>query len=450
MYAAPLDDVRAQRRTAPARAAVAILIAFVAPAAVVLLPGWNTCAAAPALQTIASFNNTNGSGPDGDLLRDNAGNLYGTTVYGGASGKGTVFKLTAANNYAVTTLVSFTAATGYEPHSGVVADPVGNLYGVTSMSGSGNPYGTVYKLTAASNYAHTTLAPLNINTVGGYPWDPLMRDAAGNLYGTTSYSGPSGRGAAYRVNAADNSVTALNTFTTATSPFPGGGLVADSAGRLYGTLNGGASTPGEVYRLDPANNFALTTLRAFTSNANGPGPSNPHGSLVIDPDTGDIFGTTVNGGAFGNGSVYMLDASDNYASTTLASFDFGAFARPEAGVIRDALGNLYGTSLSSGGTGGVWKLDAANNYAFVPLATFTGTNGANPYAGLIADPAGVLYGATRSGGAFGHGTAFRITDSGFAAVVPEPATGLAVLALGGIATSRCGRNRGGTSGRRTL
>ena len=90
----------------------------------------------------------------------------------------------------------------------------------------------------------------------------------------------------------------------------------------------------------------------------------------------------------------------------VASFDFGAFARPEAGVIRDALGNLYGTSLSSGGTGGVWKLDAANNYAFVPLATFTGTNGANPYAGLIADPAGVLYGATRSGGAFGHGTAW--------------------------------------------
>jgi uncharacterized repeat protein (TIGR03803 family) len=409
-----------------------------AAAAMLVLSACTTClGAAPQLQTIASFNNTNGSGPDGDLLRDSAGNLYGTTSYGGTSGQGTVFKLTSANNYAISTLANLNGTTGYEPHSGLVADPAGNLYGVTSMSGSGNPFGVVYKLTAANNYAISTVANLNINAVGGYPWAPLMRDAAGNLYGATSYSGPSGRGAAFRVAAADNAVTAVNTFAAATSPFPGGGLVADSTGRLYGTLNGGASTPGEVYRLDPANNFALTTLHAFSSSVNGPGPSGPSGNLVIDPDTGDVFGTSEVGGAFGRGAAFMLDASNGYAMTTIASFA-NPFSRPSSGVIRDALGNLYGTSdsLVSGGKGGVWKLDAANDYAFVPLATFDGTNGAHPYAGLIADPEGVLYGATRLGGAFGHGTVFRITGSGFATVVPEPAGGVAMLAALSAATSR--------------
>lgn len=396
-------------------------------------------AQAATINTLVSFNNSNGANPYASLLADASGNLYGTAGSGGANTYGTVFKLDASNGYALTTLVSFSKnANGYNPRAALIADGAGNLYGTAYYGGVGGA-GTVFKLDASSNYSITTLASFS-GSNGLFPNGPIA-DGAGNLYGMT-YQGGAGAGAGYgtvfKLDASNNyALATLASLSNTTGYYPLGGVTADAAGNLYGTtFFGGAGNYGTVFKLDASNNYAFSTLVEFNS-TNG---SRPEGNLLVDA-AGNLYGTTSKGGPSNQGTVFKLNASNNYALTTLASFTNSTGGVPYAGVIADAAGNLYGTTVTGGGAnikGTVFKLSASNNYALSTLVSFNGANGTNPFGDLIADAHGNLYGTTNLGGANNLGTVFQLTNTGFA--VPEPA-GLSiapvVLLLAGRRRGRC-------------
>lgn len=218
---------------------------------------------------------------------------------------------------------------------------------------------------------------------------------------------------------------------TPNGKWPQAGLLADAKGNLYGTTDaGGTSGSGTVFKLDASNNYALATLVNFTG-ANG---STPQGTLIADAN-GNFYGTTSSGGAGGFGTVFKLDASNNYSLTTLASFNLANGSTPLTRLLMDTVGNIFGTSHGGGANnwGTVFELNASANYALSTLVTFDKTNnGSLPDGDLVSDAAGNLYGTTLQGGANNDGTVYQITGSGF--VVPEP--GSAALCGFGILMSR--------------
>jgi uncharacterized repeat protein (TIGR03803 family) len=354
-----------------------------------------------------SFNAADGVDSKSGLVRDKAGNLYGTTQNGGI-GDGTVFKLDAAGTETV--LHSFTGADGETPSASLVRDEEGNLYGTTV---SGNSVGTVFKLD--TNNTETVLHGFT-GPDGATPSASLIRDKAGNLYGTTSGGGTSGQGTVFKLDTTGTE-TVLHSFTGPDGATPTAGLIRDKAGNLYGTTSGGGLLNcfgggcGVVFKLDPSGGEAV--LHSFT----GPDGAFPLAGLVQDK-VGNLYGTTFAGGASNEGTVFKLDTAGT--ETVLHSFTFGADgSSPQQGwLIQDRAGNLYGTTLYGGnlscgqsGCGVVFKVDPAGEETV--LHTFSGgADGANPQeGGLIQDEAGNLYGTTSDGGAFGFGTVFELTKS---------------------------------------
>jgi uncharacterized repeat protein (TIGR03803 family) len=192
---------------------------------------------------------------------------------------------------------------------------------------------------------------------------------------------------------------------------PYAGLIADRAGNLYGTtIGGGASHNGVVFKLSPSG--AETVLYSFTGGSgDGAGPS---AGLIADR-AGNLYGTTLFGGASNFGTVFKLSPSGT--ETVQHSFTGSDGVFPRAGLIADRAGNLYGTAdgfTSNAGT--VFKLSPSGTETV--LHSFAGSDGAIPQAGLIADRAGNLYGATFNttsfpGGASGNGAVFKLTGTGF-------------------------------------
>ena len=232
---------------------------------------------------------------------------------------------------------------------------------------------------------------------GANPYGGVVLDSAGNLYGTTVVS-MSGGGVVYKLDPSGNH-TVLYTFTNGTDgDDPEAGVIRDSAGNLYGTtVFGGPANSGVVYKVDPTGHE--TVLYGFAGGADG---ANPYAGIVRD-SSGNLYGPSYEGGAANAGLAFMLDSTGH--KTNLYSFPGmadGAF--PEAGVIRDSSGNLYGTTVSGGtaNSGVVFKVDATGHETV--LYTFTGgADGANPYAGVVRDSSGNLYGTTFIGGASNAG-----------------------------------------------
>jgi uncharacterized repeat protein (TIGR03803 family) len=186
------------------------------------------------------------------LIRDSAGNLYGTTHQGGAFQLGTVFKIDLAG--VETVLYSFAGGTdGGEPEAGLIQDAAGNLYGTTHYGGGGScsdGCGTVFKLDPAG--VETVLYMFTGNPDGGSPLSNLVEDAAGNLYGTTLYGGSSGKGIVFEVDTATGAETVLHSFRGRDGAAPQAGLVRDAKGNLYGTTpEGGGNGFGAIFRLSP-------------------------------------------------------------------------------------------------------------------------------------------------------------------------------------------------------
>ncbi|MBY0522985.1 MAG: hypothetical protein K2R98_06285 [Gemmataceae bacterium] len=375
------------------------------------------------LTTLVDFNGTNGIHPQASLLRDSSGNLFGTTA-GDASNQGTVFRLSPAsgNVYNLTTLLSFTGGNGAAPRASLVQDSSGNLFGTTSLAGPLNN-GTVFKLSrnGGGGYTLTTLYAFD-GTHGGAPQSALLLDTTGHLFGTAGDRvfelSPAGGGYNY---------TTLAIFDGTNGLYSYAGLIEDGAGNLFGTTTGSFLTfpptywPGFVFELSPAGggNYTLTTLSSFGQFE----AHHPEASLLLD-GAGNLFGTTYDGGISNGGGVFELSPAGggSYNRTTVATFDEFNGTAPQAGLVRDSSGNLFGTAAYGGpsavgifpGDGTVFKLTpaAGGGYDLTNLVLFNGTNGANPFGGLVMDGSGNLFGTTSGGGTSDDGTLFELSPAG--------------------------------------
>ncbi|MFZ0800583.1 MAG: choice-of-anchor tandem repeat GloVer-containing protein, partial [Terriglobales bacterium] len=351
-------------------------------------------------------------GLDGDqpflagVILDSVGNLYGTTAFGGAGGAGVVYKLDTTGHETV--LYGFPgAADGQYPYNaGVIFGSDCHLYGTTFYGGR-KGHGVVYQLDSEGH--EKVLYGFDLLTANGFgqPTGGVIRDSAGNLYGTTFIGQADvgyGYGVVYKVDTAGRS-TVLHNFTGgADGGDPYGGVILDSKGNLYGTTNGGgASGAGVVFKVDMSGNE--TPLYSFTGGNDG---GYPLGGVILD-SKGNLYGTTEGGGASGAGVVFKVDTSGN--ETALYSFTGGADGGYPLWVMlaRDSIGNLYGTTEGGGasGAGVVFKVDTSGNETV--LYSFTGgADGGSPYAGVILGPEGNLFGTTPFGGQTNAGVVFEI------------------------------------------
>jgi uncharacterized repeat protein (TIGR03803 family) len=358
-----------------------------------------------------------GANPYGGLVEDASGNLYGTTQAGGTSNLGTVVKLDPSGNETV--LHSFTGGTdGATPLASLVMDPAGNLYGTTNNGGGACNCGVVFKVDPSGN--ETILHSFTGQSDGGGPQASLTLDTAGNLYGVTGGGGGGNNaGVVFKLDSVGQE-TVLHAFSgELDGGFPEAGLLRDSAGNLYGTttVGGGAGIGGTVFKLDSAGNF--TTLYAFSGGADGGDPS----SVLIQDNAGNLYGTTRQGGIFfdecasGCGVVFKLDPTGkesvlySFCSVVVSGLCADG-ANPFAGVVEDESGNLYGTT--AGPTSVIFKLSLGGNETV--LYTFpVGTGLSAPFGGLIRDAAGNLFGTAFFGGASGSGSGvvFKLVPPGF-------------------------------------
>jgi len=406
----------------------------------------STRAAAQTETALYSFNfqGTGGCSPNAALIFDSSGNLYGTARSGGGSGvdgggAGVVFELLAQAGggwiYKVLHNFNDTPSDGSEPAAALVFDTAGNLYGTTEFGGI-HGYGTVFELTphANGNWSEKIVHNFNFNGADGYaPASSLIFDASGNLYGTTPVGGIYGAGIAFELSPEAGGgwkEKMLHNFGSTSDGWGPNGLVfglagSDSAGNLYGVTSGGAAhqpdANGTVYELSPQSDGSWKETRLLSiPGASGSAPSDPDAPPVFD-QAGNLYTTSYNGGAYGRGTVFELSpkAGGGWSTKVLHSFHdtLGDGEQPLGGVVFDAAGNLYGTTSNDGLTnesvGIVYKLSpqASGSWSETILYDFINgsPNGMQPGAGVILDASGNLYGTTTYGGTYDGGVVFEVT-----------------------------------------
>jgi uncharacterized repeat protein (TIGR03803 family) len=292
----------------------------------------------------------NGIGTGTSLIQDPAGNLYGIADEG-PGGAGMVFKLSQTGEQ--TQLFIFEGGLNTTnpavPSGGIFMDKAGNIFGTTLFGGHGHcqfTCGSVFRLDSAG-VLHV-LHNFSGGADGSLPFGPLVQDAAGNLYGVAQQGGDLtcaefsqlGCGTVFKI-ARNGVLTVLHTFAGGTDgAAPAAGLLLDKSGNLFGATNlGGTSEKGTVFKI--ASDGTYTVLHRFT----GKDGVNPNGSLVLDP-AGNLYGTTQLGGGPNLGTVFELTPSGRLKTLhAFAGLEDGAV--PFAGVIRDAAGHLYGTAFKN-------------------------------------------------------------------------------------------------------
>ena len=385
---------RPRPRSLNARLAWAMLIALVFATRLTQAQGFTVL--------YAFGNGKDGGTPYSDLVRDSAGNLYGTTFSGGTARDGTVFTLDATGKETV--LYSFQGgADGALPVAGLIRGAKGELYGATVEGGAAG-HGTIFKLDATG----TEIVLHHFRSAdGSYPDASLLRDASGNLYGATLEGGASNAGTVFMLGR-NREETVLHSFTGADGRFPYsyGGLIRDANGNFYGTsLAGGASDQGVVFKLNAAGREII--LHTFTGGTDG---GYPYAGLVMD-EKGNLYGTTYMGGASGQGTIFRVTQGGK--ETVLYSFTGAADGgNPAARLLRDKKGNFFGTTYYGGASnsGVVFKLDKNHNLTVLHSLDYA-NDGGYPTARLIRDASGNLYGTASAGGASNRGTVFRIALS---------------------------------------
>jgi uncharacterized repeat protein (TIGR03803 family) len=414
----------------------------------VFLLSFVTVIVAPAqtFTTLASFDETNGANPESSVVQGFDGNLYGTTVNGGASGNctngcGTVFKITSGGT--LTTLHSFDLTDGLAPIGGLVQAADGNFYGTTEGGGANcaNGCGTVFKITPEGTL--TTLYSFCAQTGctdGSFPYAGLVQATDGNFYGTAGEGGINDNGTIFKITPG-GTLTTLHTFDLTDGSFPYPGLVQATNGNFYGaTTYGGANGDGTVFEITSSG--TLTTLHSFDSTDG----AEPYGGLLQATD-GSFYGTTYVGGASGNcvrgcGTFFKITAGGTL--TTLHSFDSTDGSNPPAELVQATDGNFYGTTNGGGagqncfsGCGTIFKVTSGGTVT--TLHSFDLTDGLAPIGGLVQATNGTFYGAPQDGGnlscnsGVGCGTAFSLSVGLGPFVETLPAVGKvgsAVIILG--------------------
>lgn len=389
-----------------------------AAAALLVTTAW----AASATKLVYSFGgNADGEYTDTELVRDSAGNLYGTSVQGGIYGGGTVFRVTPAGVHTV--LYDFTGgADGGEPYKGVTLDAQGNLYGTAVTGGGGScegGCGVVFKLTNSGDTWTQTVIHTFKGSDGSGPGSPVAIDKNGNVYGTTPTGGGNGVGVVYQLKADAAGAWKFRVIHTFTGGDDGSGgsasrLLIDAAGNLWGVCTvGGANGFGTVYKMTlQQGQWQLSTLYAFKDSPDG---ALPYGGLIADK-AGNLYGTTYYAGAHDLGTVYELRLlNGKWTERVLYSFQGGAAGgSPISTLVADAAGNMYGTTSEGGAascgcgtifkisrdTSGKWTETVAYRFPGTPLPGFA-------YNGLVVDPSGIFYGATVHGGSDNDGAIYK-------------------------------------------
>jgi len=429
---------------------------------------------------IYAFSYVDGASPLSNLIFDSAGNLYGTTPYGPGfacnGGCGIVYRLAPNSDgtWTQTMLYNFAGgADGVEPLAGLVIDGAGNLYGTTEYGGSlGSCYsgcGTVFELMPRSkgNWAEEVIHRFGLPTHGQNDGAQLMAglllDPQGNFFGAASGGGSSGGACSNYQSGGCGTVfklTQVNHKWTSSLVYafppgsegldPRAGLVADSAGNLYGTTGtggkndcssggDGANGCGTVFELksQSGGGWKGILLHTFSGISDGAGPA----ANLISDASGNLYGTTSNGGSANcigffapcGGTVFELSpTAQGWKETVLHTFHVkpgnqnGDGGRPLSGLVMDSSGNLYGTTSLGGshssnctsyqyiGCGTVFKVspDGTGKWKEELLYVFQGgSDGNGPLSTLVFDGAGNLYGTTCGGGTNGEGTVFELSPT---------------------------------------
>ncbi len=383
-------------------------------------------------------NCADGKNPQSELVADSAGNLYGTATLGGKHGEGVVFKYVPSTGkyYTLHNFCAFTSCRdGSQPQGGVIVDTSGNLFGTASGGGKyGN--GTIFELSHGSNGWPLTVVlafcpNYDCTTTGGYPygtlaypgqttgapWDPR----SGSALLVTRDGGAYGNGTVYALCKLCIGGGDIHNFNTAFEANP---LLVSTDGTVYGTTHGGGTNYGGIlYRMtfQGSAGWSFTLLHTFCSAINTcPNGQGPVGRLAMD-SSGNLFGATYNGGAnpcdgHGCGVVFKYTAGGTYS--VLYNFCSRAACKdgnyPQASVILDSYNNLFGTT-TAGGTAGVgtaFELVASDAWAEHVRYDFCSqpncTDGSNPQSDLFLY-GGEFYGTTHDGGAYQGGTVFSLT-----------------------------------------
>jgi uncharacterized repeat protein (TIGR03803 family) len=349
------------------------------------------------------FSGTDGANPDvgNGLTQDAQGNLLGTTLAGGASGDGTVFKMTTTGTLLWSTAMDGT--NGQSPYSGLVSDTNGLFYGTTFYGGK-DGVGEIYSVTS-SGVLKRISSFTGSGSDGKWPRGGLIVGSDGQLYGSSENGGSKSNGTLYVSSTAGPESAYFSFDDTRSGKYPHTALIEGTDGYLYGaTLNGGSGADGTIFRA-PLGGSPVSVYEFSGTDGNGPG-------AVIQGNDGNFYGKTTLGGAYNYGTLYKLTASGSL--TTLVDLDgtngSGAGSRP----IQASDGNFYGVSGSGGayGDGLIFQLSSSGSLS--TLITFDGTNGANPYGSLYEGADHNFYGTTENGGANGDGTVFKLYRSGTA------------------------------------
>lgn len=397
-------------------------------------------------KVLFSFNYEDGAYPSGGLIFDRAGNLYGTTVCGSVGGNGcggTVFELSPDGRDGWTERILHSFTNEGDPASALTFDRDGNLYGTVQFGGLqfGSGSGAVFELISSEDgWAYRNLHVFT-GPDGRYPVSGVVIGEEGNVYGTAAYGGAHDDGTAFELTRdafGRWTETTLHSFdaTPTDGMRPYAGLTFRPSNALYGTTFFGGGTEcgnpigcGTVFELAPETRREHV-VHAFQSEHGSDGGL-PNAGLISDRE-GNLFGTTLAGGAFGTGTVYEFtrDTSAPLSRHRWKEHVLYSFGRdsgrdgtfPSGALVQDDDGNLYGTTAagginnchrSYGSCGVVFELARDSRGArYTVLYRFRGgSDGGNPQANLVFDRAGNLYGTTFGGGAHGYGTVFKITPS---------------------------------------
>ncbi len=355
---------------------------------------------------------SDGGSPLSGFTIDGQGNLYGTGSSGGTAGYGVVFELD--KNGVETVLHDFIGGSdGANPEGRLVRDAAGRLYGTTIAGGASN-VGTVFEVTRHGK--ETVLYSFAGGTDGANPIAGLTRDKAGNLYGTTTAGGENGNGTVFELSKKGGVWTeqVLYSFgTDGDGAIPVAGVTLHQ-GKLYGTTSaGGNAGYGTVFQLTKSKSgWTETVIYNFQMQSDG---GVPYAGLIVD-GLGNLYGAATEGGngSDAGGTIFELTpSSGGWTFTVLYSLPGWGISGTFRDLYLDASGNLYATTHCDGAydSGTVYELTLSNGtWTYNSLYVFTGgSDGQYSFSNVVFDKQGNLFGTTNIGGANGYGVIFEIT-----------------------------------------
>jgi uncharacterized repeat protein (TIGR03803 family) len=366
-------------------------------------------------QTLTVIHNftggSDGANPVNGFVMSGTGAMFGTSSAGGTSGDGVVLEVSSKGTESV--LHTFTGGSdGATPYGKLLRTAGGALYG-TTMAGGASGAGTVFKIVGTTE---TVIYSFPGGAGGSAPEAGVVMDGSGNLYGTTNTGGASGNGTVFKLappksKTAPWTATVLYSFGTGTDgAFPIGGLYRNGTGDLFGTTaEGGASGYGTVFELKPAK-AAPWTESVLYSFANGNDGAYPYAGLIADA-SGNLYGAATQGGANGGGTIFEL-AHGTYAFSAIYSVPGWGISGTFRDILLDSSGNIYATTHCDGNynAGTIYELaHSKSGWTYNLLYTFTGGSDGLYSISNLVESHGQLYGTTIYGGADNQGVIYRLT-----------------------------------------